>query len=495
MADGDVTLVGQGEDRISVEEFDALRTLIHRHTGVMLGDAKRNMLCSRLARRLRHLGMTRYGEYYRYVREQGPDGEEMQELINCITTNKTDFFREAHHFDFLKGTIIPALQARARQSGPKRLHVWSAGCSTGEEPYTLAMTLREAFGTAAGWDLRIVATDIDTEVLSKAQRGVYEEERIDALPEGIKKAYFLRGTGANAGMVAVRPAVRDLVQFRQVNLIDERWPIQERFDLILCRNVMIYFTRETQTRLLHRFADHLQPGGYLFLGHSENMQGMAETFQPLGGTIFQRVGAAESPVRPSERLPPQARPAPAPRPEDRTLIVGDVVACESPAVLKTLLGSCVSACIFDPRAGVGGMNHFSLPGGSTDERACTRYGVHAMELLINEIMKRGGDRRRLRAKVFGGAKVLNVNSEALNIGHRNGRFVLEFLDSEGIEVAARCLGGECGLRVQFYPHTGKALVKPLDGCLLVDVARDEVRYSQDVQRSLSQPSECDVTLF
>lgn len=474
----------RGDARISAEEFDALRALIHRHAGVALGDAKRQMLCARLARRLRKLGLASYGDYYRHVCQQGPGSEEMQELVNCITTNKTDFFREAHHFEFLRDNVFPL----ARQAGRRRLRIWSAGCSTGEEPYTLAVCLAEAFGGERGWDLRVLATDIDTAVLAAAERGVYDEERLDPLPPALKHAYFLRGTGGNAGLVSVRPEVRELVTFRQVNLIADRWPIQERFDLIFCRNVMIYFDRETQHRLLTRFAQHLAPGGYLFLGHSENMHGLGAVFQPLGGTIYHHVGQAEAPPRRAPRRDDGPM-------TDRTLIVGDVVACDEPAVLKTLLGSCVSACIFDPRLGIGGMNHFSLPGGGADEGTSTRYGVHAMELLINEIMKRGGDRRRLRAKVFGGAKVLNVNSEALNIGQRNARFVLEFLESEQIEVAAKCLGGDCGLRVQFYPHTGKALIKPLDGSLLADVARDEARYSQDILRDMVRPAECDITLF
>src|SRR5262249_4041548 len=155
----------------------------------------------------------------------GPDSQEMQELINCITTNKTDFFREAHHFDFLRDTVFPRLQERARQGGPQRLRIWSAGCSTGEEPYTLAISLRQAFASSPGWDLRILATDIDTTVLHKAGQGVYEEDRVEALSPALEQRHFLRGTGAKAGLVAVRPELRDLVTFRQVNLVNGPWPI------------------------------------------------------------------------------------------------------------------------------------------------------------------------------------------------------------------------------------------------------------------------------
>jgi chemotaxis protein methyltransferase CheR len=484
---------------LTAKEFDAFRQLILAEAGVALSEAKREMLCSRLSRRLRHLGLTSYGDYYRYVEEQGPDGEERQQLINCITTNKTDFFREPHHFDFLRDNVLAA----RGQLGPRgrRLRIWSAGCSTGEEPYTLAMSVMESAGSLAGWDVRILASDIDTDVLARAERGIYSEDRVGDVPAELKRRYFLRGTGRNAGTVLVRPELRDLVSFRQINLIQEPWPIRGQFDAIFCRNVMIYFNRPTQQRLLEGFAAHLNPDGYLFVGHSENLQWLSNLFEPVGGTVYRLPRREVARPTPSGPLSGEAARSPSALLEsesvleDHTVTIGDVTASHRPAVLKTLLGSCVSACLFDPHAGIGGMNHFSLPDEPSDERVCTRYGVHAMELLINEVMKRGGDRRRLQAKVFGGARVLDVDSELLNIGQRNARFVLDFLHTEGITVVSKCLGGPSGLRVHFYSHSGRALVKPLDGRLLTDVADDEERYRRDVLRQLVNRRGTDVTLF
>lgn len=494
---GEIDLEADGASCLAREQFDLLRELIHKEIGVTLSDTKRSMVAARLARRLRHLGLSSYREYVRYVCDQGPESPERQELINCITTNKTDFFRESHHFDFLRDVIFPQVQERARRGGPRRLRIWSAGCSTGEEPYTLAVSVQEAFPDLQDWDVCIHATDVDTDVLSRAARGIYEEERIEPIPVPVRHKYFLRGTGENAGFVCVRGSSRKLIRFSRLNLMDEPWSLHERFDAIFCRNVMIYFNRDTQERLVARFARQLNPGGHLFLGHSENIHGLSGLLRPLGATIYALTGDSHgASSRPSPGVASsRAAVAATPDLQERTLIVGDVVACDRPSLLKTLLGSCVSACLFDPTSGIGGMNHFSLPGESADDGLCTRYGVHAMELLINEIMKRGGDRRALQAKVFGGAKVLKVQSESLNIGSRNATFVLDFLQAEGIEVVAKCLGGTSGMRVHFYPHAGKVLQKPLDGVLLTEVARDEVRYSRDVLRRMSTPALNDVTLF
>jgi chemotaxis protein methyltransferase CheR len=282
------------------DEFEAVRRLLYDETGIALGDAKRDMVCSRLAKRLRHHDLTSFTDYLALVRTE--TAGERQEFINCLTTNKTDFFRESHHFDFLRDTVIP--EARA---GGRRLRVWSAGCSTGEEPYTRAMTLAEHCPVSDGWDVRVLASDIDTSVLANAERGVYDADRADVPPELLRK-YFLRGTGANAGKVAARPVLKERLAFRRINLMDDPWAVRTRFDVIFCRNVVIYFDRDTQRRLLSRFAAHLEPGGYLFMGHSENIHWMADTFAPLGATVYRLRGGA-----------PAARAVggvPAPRGED-----------------------------------------------------------------------------------------------------------------------------------------------------------------------------------
>lgn len=465
------------------DEFRAVRDLLYEVAGISLGDSKRDMVQARLNKRLRHHGLRSYRDYLDLVRAD-PDGPERQEFVNALTTNKTDFFREPHHFDFLRDAVVP--QARARG---KRLRVWSAGCSTGEEPYTLAMTLAEHCPAADGWDVRVLATDIDTQVLAAAERGVYDADRVGTVPPALLHKYFLRGTGANAGKVCARRELRDRLSFRQFNLIADAWPANARFDVIFCRNVVIYFDRPTQQTLFTKFAGKLAADGYLFVGHSENLHWLGDTFAPVGGTVYRPRSATDTP-RPAAPTPP---PKPAPAVAEQTIILGEVAATRGPALLKTLLGSCVSACVYDPDTGVGGMNHFSLPGAG-DDGANARYGAYAMELLITAVMKKGGNRDRLRAKVFGGAKVLNVEAESLNVGARNAEFVLNFLQTEGIPVDGQCLGGTAGLLVRFHPHTGRAAAKPLPGKELPKVVRDEQRFDAEVTRRAEAPAD-DITLF
>lgn len=271
---------------ISDEEFDNFRKLIHRHAGIHLTTAKRDLVRSRLAKRLRHFGFATYGAYYEHLRRHDPQGEELQQMINCITTNKTEFFREPHHFDFLRRACLPELQRAATEGGRRRVRIWSAACSMGQEPYSLAMTLREHFGSATGWDLRILASDIDTNVLAAAAEGIYPLAEIDTVPEDLRRRHLLKGTGSWAGHCRVRPETQSLVTFRQINLIEEPWPIRTRFDVVFCRNVFIYFNRQTQERILERMAQVLTPRGYLILGHSENLFWSAELFESLGNTIY-----------------------------------------------------------------------------------------------------------------------------------------------------------------------------------------------------------------
>lgn len=483
---------------LSPAEFELARAYLYELTGIALGDNKSDMVYSRLAKRLRARACRSFADYVAVARD---DDAERQEFVNCLTTNKTDFFREAHHFDYLRDVLIPQI----RSTGRRRVRVWSAGCSTGEEPYTIAMTLRDACPASEGWDVRVLASDIDTAVLAKAERGVYDADRTGDVPPEMLHKHFLRGKGANAGTVVVRPEVRDLIAFRQINLIADKWPVRTTFDVIFCRNVVIYFDRETQRKLLTRFAAHLAPDGHLFLGHSENIFWMGDAFSPVGGTVYRPRGTIDTPV-PSAGSKPVLAPA-APRataqpkappqadaPPEQTIVLGDVLATRGPATIKTLLGSCVAACLYDPETGVGGMNHFCLPGGG-DEGANARYGAYAMELLITAIMKKGGDRSRLRAKVFGGGKVLRMESEHLNVGAQNAEFVLRFLNVEGIPIVAQSLGGDRGQIVKFQPHTGRALAKPLNGPELPPVVARERDFGAELTRRVATPNDDSVTLF
>jgi len=267
------------------QEFRLFQQIIHAETGIFLGEHKRELVRSRLSRRVRAHGLTSFQAYYDGLTSGGLGPDERAQMHNAITTNKTDFYREKAHFDFLAGEVLPALKARAARSGERRLRIWSAGCSTGEEPYTIAITLSEALGNLLTWDARILASDLDTDVLARAQAAIYPLERVQDVPEPQITRHFLRGVGAQAGQVQAGKALRDLVTFRRINLLDEPWPIRTRFDCVFCRNVLIYFDKPTQRRLVDRFADVLVEGGYLFLGHSESLYGMSRRFMVLRNTI------------------------------------------------------------------------------------------------------------------------------------------------------------------------------------------------------------------
>lgn len=287
------------EYNLSDSEFQQLRQLIYQLTGISLAESKRHLVKSRLQKRLIALKLARFKDYYNLLLTEPKDSPERTAFINCVTTNKTDFFRERHHFDFVTRTVVPELASRvAAGEIPKRIRVWHAGCSTGEEPYTLAITLREALAQRGAWDVRQLASDIDTGVLAHAERGVYERERVKPVPDALLRRYFLSGAGAQAEYVKVRKELQEQITFRQINLLDDPWPMRwdTRFDIIFCRNVVIYFDKPTQKRLFARFEERLHPGGYLFIGHSESLLGISDAFESLGQTIYRL------PEHPMERM-------------------------------------------------------------------------------------------------------------------------------------------------------------------------------------------------
>lgn len=266
-------------------EFDFLRLVVGENAGIKLGPNKRQLVQGRIARRMRELGLGSYEAYCNYVREAGP--EELVSLINALTTNVTSFFRENHHFDALSSYMLP--EALKRNAASRRLRIWSAGCSTGEEPYCIAMVAAEQMPSAPKWDFKILATDIDSDVIAEAQRGVYPLERVSAIPEARLRRFFRRGTGTESGNARVSPELARLIAFRSLNLMRE-WPMRGPFDIIFCRNVMIYFDQPTRERLIDRFAQILAPGGYLCIGHSESIHGAVTAFRSVGKTIYKRQG-------------------------------------------------------------------------------------------------------------------------------------------------------------------------------------------------------------
>lgn len=272
------------EFHFSDREFNQVRRLVSEHTGIVLSDAKKEMIYSRLVRRLRQLNLDGFKDYIDLLTSAGND--ELVNFTNAVTTNLTSFFREPHHFEYLSHTLLPKLM-RARQA-ERRLRVWSAGCSTGEEPYSLAMTIRESIPEASGWDVKILATDLDSNVVAKAQSGVYGLDRVADIPAPRLKRWFMRGRGEQADLVRVKPELRNMISFRQLNLLRE-WPMRGPFDVIFCRNVVIYFDKPTQQILFERYADIMAPDAQLFIGHSETLYNVTDRFVLLGQTIYSRV--------------------------------------------------------------------------------------------------------------------------------------------------------------------------------------------------------------
>ena len=266
----------QKEFLFTPSDFERIRTLLYQHSGIKLSDSKSNMVYSRLARRLRATGMKSFQDYLQRVERD--QSEEWDAFINALTTNLTAFFREPHHFPLLRDHVL-SLRKRP-------LRLWCSAASTGEEPYTMAMTMVDAFGSFKP-PVEIIATDIDTNVLSKAQAGIYPLERVEKLPPETLKRFFLKGSGNNAGYVQVRKELRDLISFSQLNLLDARWPVSGPFDVIFCRNVMIYFDKDTQYKILKRFAPMLETHGLLFAGHSESLHHAADFFKLRGKTVYE----------------------------------------------------------------------------------------------------------------------------------------------------------------------------------------------------------------
>jgi len=270
-------------------EFRLLRELVQEHTGIWLQDGKRTMLAARLAKPVRRLGLRGFQSYYALLRESAEDSPEFVEFVNAITTNKTSFFRERHHFDYLAQKIVPEIKAASLRGGRKQIRVWSAACSTGEEVYSIAMTLLDAV-EEAGWWLEVVGSDIDTGVLETAQRAIYPAECLESIDELQRQRYFLQGKDSRAGQVKLKPEVTRMVELRRVNLMDERWAVDGPFDVIFFRNALIYFQQDVQERFLRRMAGMLRPGGYLFIGNSEQIPWMHDALEPLSQTMYRLRG-------------------------------------------------------------------------------------------------------------------------------------------------------------------------------------------------------------
>ncbi len=271
----------------TTQDFERVRALIHKKAGIALADTKQEMVYSRLARRLRAIGISSFTQYLNDL-ESGRDAQEWEAFTNALTTNLTSFFRESHHFPILAEHV-----RKVREP----IEIWCSAASTGEEPYSIAMTVCEAFNTLTP-PVKIIATDIDTNVLAAGANGVYGMDRLDKLAPERARRFFLRGRGAQEGFARVRPELRQMISFKPLNLLAESWPIKGQFDVIFCRNVMIYFDKPTQGKILSRFAPLMKPDGLLFAGHSENFLYVSDAFKLRGKTVYElEHGVAKKPLK------------------------------------------------------------------------------------------------------------------------------------------------------------------------------------------------------
>ncbi len=255
--------------------------MVGEETGIVLSDGKRQLVYSRLARRIRALGLNNFGQYIGILKSGNE--EELVQCVDAITTNLTSFFREAHHFEYLHDSLLPDLMRR--NASTRRIRIWSAGCSTGPEPYSIAMVAREVIPQSSGWDVRILATDLDTKVLATAAEGVYSEEKIEGISEARRRRWLRGSPGPSPGTTRMPGVLREMISFGQLNLMND-WPMRGPLDAVFCRNVIIYFSKDTQRMLFDRFAKIIHPEGLLFLGHSESAFNVTTEFSLIGKTIY-----------------------------------------------------------------------------------------------------------------------------------------------------------------------------------------------------------------
>lgn len=271
---------------LSDEVFEKLAVLIREKAGIRLNTSKKELVRARLSKIIREEGFESFQNYYDYVLHDRT-GQELIRLLDSISTNLTEFFRESGHFDYMTDVFIPDILESDLHQKSRRLRIWSAGCSTGEEPYSIAIVLEESFPPIKNWDVKVLATDISTEVLQTAIRGFYNYKRVEGISKPILKKYFQRGSGQSEDLVKVKDQIKKLITFRYLNFVD-KLPFAQKFDLIFCRNVMIYFDKPFQKELVERFYQVLNPGGYLFIGHAESINWPGSKFKYIRPTVYKK---------------------------------------------------------------------------------------------------------------------------------------------------------------------------------------------------------------
>ncbi|MBF0224869.1 MAG: hypothetical protein HQK76_05380 [Desulfobacterales bacterium] len=465
--------------KISDKTFYKFSNFIFKECGINLQIAKKIMLSSRLSKRLKTLNFNSFEEYYDYLGTPYGRSQELSLMIDAVTTNKTDFFRESKHFSYLTQAIIPDLIESDKYQTWKKFNIWSAGCSTGEEPYTIAMVLSELEQKYRNISFSILGTDICLKALNKAVNGIYHHDQIDPIPGAFRKKYLLKSKDNASDLVRITPQLRSKIEFKRLNFMDANYKLENSMDVIFCRNVLIYFDKQTQETILKKLCNNLSNGGYLFTGHSETLSGFNLPLTPIFQTIYKKHTSDSDQTFKKER-------------KKVYLHIGELYASRFPCVIRTVLGSCVAVCLFDPKTRIGGMNHIFLPGKADLKYfdSSARYGINAMELLINKIVKLGGVRKRFVAKVFGGSGMIPSFSE--NIGQRNIEFAVSFLKMENIPTISHSLGGNDGRVILFYPDTGDVFVKKIQSNK-TRIVFEEQKNLKKIQKMIETTG--DVTLF
>lgn len=443
---------------MSDRAFHRFSKFIHTELGIKMPDTKRTMLQARLQKRLWKLGMASFDDYCDYLFSHEGMERELQHMIDVVTTNKTEFFREPKHFEYLVERTLPDL---IKLNGFKdRFMIWCAGCSTGEEPYSLAMVLHEFAKQNREFRFLILATDISAQVLERAQLGIYEEDRVESIPLLLRRKYLLRSKEKDKKLVRVVPELRTFIRFRRLNFMDPHFGLRERMDIVFCRNVIIYFDRPTQEAVLYRICSYLQPGGYLFTGHSETLNGMNLPLTPVSHTVYKQKDATEPNIK---ELPiVYLKPA-------------ELCVTDQPTVVRTVLGSCLAITMFSPRLKISAICHALLP--EPDQQDAeqpkfldrNKYVNSVIPEMIAKMRNYGISANEIEVKIFGGADMLSSQEERIknqSVGRLNMTKALHILEAEGLRVRVSDVGGTFGRKIFFYTHTGEVLLKRLKSGIL-----------------------------
>lgn len=272
---------------ISDQEFELFRNFIYKYSGINLNHTKKSLLQTRLLRRLKLNNCNSFSQYYRLIKND-PSGEELIAMINAVSTNLTMFFREGDHFSFLEKKVLPELLLRKKREMNRRMRVWCAACSSGEEAYSIGITILRHIETTLTWDIKLLATDISTDILKEASEGTYDEEKVTDIPMDLLGTYFDKLGNKHPYSYRVKNELKEITVLRRLNLIDESYPFKGKFEFIFCRNVMIYFDKKTQEGIVNRFYRHLEDGGYLFIGHSESLNGLKTEFKYVMPSVYRK---------------------------------------------------------------------------------------------------------------------------------------------------------------------------------------------------------------